>query len=144
MSSPHSSSLPSPYSCRPSTYPPCLRGPSLTCLLSHMLQSQVEMISLDAFEQTKAVASYSFASCSSSPVGSIYTTVALGMERYITVCHPFYKISHYWGARRYSIPIALLAISYNFTKSLELEVKEVVLQDDPLETMFVIKPTDLR
>ena len=30
--------------------------------------------------------------------GSIYTMMAVAIERYITVCHPFFKITHNWGA----------------------------------------------
>ena len=58
------------------------------------------------------------------PLGSIYTTLAISTERYITVCHPFFKISHTWSARRYLVPILILSISYNIPKFFELEVKE--------------------
>ena len=58
------------------------------------------------------------------PLGSIYTTLAISTERYITVCHPFFKISHTWSAKRYLIPILILSISYNIPKFFELEVHE--------------------
>ena len=33
--------------------------------------------------------------------GSIYTMMAVAIERYITVCHPFFKITHNWGAYKW-------------------------------------------
>ena len=33
-------------------------------------------------------------------LGSIYTMMAVAIERYITVCHPFFKITHNWGAHK--------------------------------------------
>ena len=33
--------------------------------------------------------------------GSIYTMMAVAIERYITVCHPFFKITHNWGAHKW-------------------------------------------
>ena len=32
--------------------------------------------------------------------GSIYSTLAMTVERYLTVCHPFYTVSHKWSAKR--------------------------------------------
>jgi len=54
--------------------------------------------------------------------GSIYLTLAIAIERYTTVCHPFFKVSHFWTARRYIFPIATFAIVYNFPKFFELTV----------------------
>ena len=34
-------------------------------------------------------------------LGSIYTMMAVAIERYITVCHPFFKITHNWGAYKW-------------------------------------------
>jgi hypothetical protein len=56
------------------------------------------------------VRKYSFIS------GSIFTTMAVATERFITVCHPFFKISHPWSARRYIIPILIFSIAYNAPK----------------------------
>jgi hypothetical protein len=35
-----------------------------------------------------------------STSGSIYLTISLAVERYITVCHPFFKLTHNWPARK--------------------------------------------
>ena len=37
--------------------------------------------------------------------GSIYSTLAITIERYLIVCHPFFTVSHKWSAKRYIIPI---------------------------------------
>jgi hypothetical protein len=54
--------------------------------------------------------------------GSIYTTMAVAIERYFTVCHPFFKISHNWSPSKYIIPILIFAVAYNLPKFAELEV----------------------
>ena len=35
-----------------------------------------------------------------SLTGSIYSTLAMTVERYLTVCHPFFTVSHKWSAKR--------------------------------------------
>jgi hypothetical protein len=48
--------------------------------------------------------------------------MAVAFERYITVCHPFFKVVHNWSARRYILPILILSIAYNLPKYGELKV----------------------
>ena len=38
--------------------------------------------------------------------GSIYTTLAITIERYLIVCHPFYVVSHEWPSKRYILPVS--------------------------------------
>ena len=52
--------------------------------------------------------------------GSVYCTMAISMERYLTVCHPFYTASTKWSAKRYIIPILFISVIYNFTRFFEL------------------------
>jgi len=54
--------------------------------------------------------------------GSIYFTLAITIERYTTVCHPFFKVSHMWTSGMYIVPISLFAILYNSPKFFELTV----------------------
>lgn len=55
--------------------------------------------------------------------GSIYFTMAITVERYLTVCHPFYKHSHNWPSRYYIIPITIFCLIYNFPRFFEMETK---------------------
>ena len=48
--------------------------------------------------------------------------MAVATERYITVCHPFFKLSHNWSARRYILPILVFSLAYNLPKFGELQV----------------------
>ena len=52
--------------------------------------------------------------------GSIYSTLAITIERYLIVCHPFYTVSHTWSAKRYIIPILAWSLLYNSPKFFEL------------------------
>ena len=52
--------------------------------------------------------------------GSIYSTLAITVERYLIVCHPFYTVSHKWSAKRYIIPIVAWSLLYNAPKFFEL------------------------
>ena len=57
--------------------------------------------------------------------GSILLTMCLALERYITVCFPFFKLSHSWPAGYYVLLVSLISIGCNVPRFLELEVKEV-------------------
>ena len=46
--------------------------------------------------------------------------MAVTVERYLTVCQPFYHVSHKWSAWRYVAPIVILAFLYNMPKFFEL------------------------
>ena len=37
--------------------------------------------------------------------GSVFCRMAISVERYLTVCRPFYVASNNWSAKRYIIPI---------------------------------------
>lgn len=61
--------------------------------------------------------------CQIGLTGSIYFTMAITVERYLTVCHPFYKLSHEWPAKAYIIPIFLFSFLYNIPKFFELKTQ---------------------
>ena len=48
-----------------------------------------------------------------SLTGSIYCTVSISLERYLTVCHPFFVASKKWSAKRHVIPIVAFSALYN-------------------------------
>ncbi len=52
---------------------------------------------------------------------SIYFTMAMTIERYMTVCHPFYHHSHAWPTRCYVLPILLFSLFYNIPRFFDLE-----------------------
>ena len=52
--------------------------------------------------------------------GSVYFTTVITIERYLTVCHPFYMVSRNLSARPISIGIILFSILYNFPKFFEM------------------------
>eukprot|EP00093_Oithona_nana_P015158 15158.XXX_1229320_1231616_1 [CDS] Oithona nana genome sequencing. len=77
--------------------------------------------------------------------GSIYFTMAITVERYVTVCHPFYRVSHSWPAKTLVLPLVAFAILYNTPKFFELQV--IVPGDDLNGTIaekYDIAATDLR
>ena len=55
-----------------------------------------------------------------SMTGSVYFTAAITIERYLTVCKPFYMVSRNLSARPMSFGIILFAILYNFPKFFEM------------------------
>ena len=52
---------------------------------------------------------------------SIYSTLAIAIERYLIICHPFYAISHRWPAKRYILFILIFSITYNVPRFFSLE-----------------------
>ena len=52
--------------------------------------------------------------------GSIYFTMVITVERYLTVCHPFYMLSREWSSRKIVAGISAFAIAYNIPKFLEI------------------------
>ena len=53
--------------------------------------------------------------------GSIYCTVNISIERFMTVCHPFIVAAHKWPAQRTIIPIIAFSILYNVPHFFEFE-----------------------
>ena len=57
--------------------------------------------------------------------GSTYCIAGISLERYLTVCHPFFVARTQWSARRYIIPITTLSLLYNVPHFFELRAEEV-------------------
>jgi hypothetical protein len=55
--------------------------------------------------------------------------MAITVERYLTVCHPFYKLSHEWPAKYYVIPIFSFSFLYNIPKFFELKTQYPVMHN---------------
>ena len=58
-----------------------------------------------------------------SMTGSIYFTAAVTIERYLTVCHPFYMVKRKLSALPISVGITIFAISYNLPKFFEMSTE---------------------
>ena len=61
--------------------------------------------------------------------GNIYFTMAITIERYVTVCHPFYRVSHSWPTKRLVFFLVVFAILYNIPTFFELKVINELLED---------------
>ena len=98
-----------------------------------------------------AIYNYSFAWIRSlvqiAMTGSIYFTMAITFERYVTVCHPFYRVSHSWPTKRLVLLLVAFAILYNIPTFFELKCK---LRNKILEGGDICKffqndaPTEMR
>ena len=62
--------------------------------------------------------------------GSVYCTMAISVERYLVVCHPFYTTSKNWSAKRYMIPIILFSVIYNLPRFFELRSCIIIFQNN--------------
>ena len=78
--------------------------------------------------------------------GSIYFTMAITIERYVTVCHPFYRVSHSWPAKNIVLPIVAFSIIYNVPKFFELKTieKGFIITDGQMYPHYAWNLTDLR
>ena len=62
--------------------------------------------------------------------GSVYFTISISVERYLTVCHPFYIAGKNWGSKRYIIPIVLFSVLYNLTRFFEMRTKFIEIHEE--------------
>lgn len=53
--------------------------------------------------------------------GSVYTTVALTVERYISVVVPFFRQRHNLKAWVFIVPVAIFVIAYSIPRFFEVE-----------------------
>lgn len=62
--------------------------------------------------------------------GSVYSTIAISVERYLIVCHPFYVVSHEWSFKKYVVPIVTFSFVYNIPRFFELKTEIVNITTD--------------
>merc|ERR1719204_1090979 len=66
-------------------------------------------------------------------LGSIYSTVALAVERFIAVCYPFLKYRRIYSSSCFIIPVVLFSVVYNIPKYFELTLVWPVALTTPTE-----------
>ena len=76
--------------------------------------------------------------------GSIYSTMAITVERYLIACKPFYVVSNRWSANRYIIPIVAFSITYNLPKFFEIKASTMRDESNINKTSYTIDATELR
>ena len=79
--------------------------------------------------------------------GNTYLTVAVSIERYLTICRPLYHRAHSWTAPFYFVPILAFSVLYNFPKFFELgwAIHDNATQiSNSSEVPNYVVPTDLR
>ena len=55
---------------------------------------------------------------------SIYFTLAISVERYLIVCHPFYAVNRDWPFLPYMLTISLFSVVYNIPRYYEFQTLE--------------------
>ena len=67
---------------------------------------------------------YGYPILESTLTASIYFTLAISIERYIIVCHPFYAVSRDWPFLTYMSTIFLFSLIYNIPRYYEFQTLE--------------------
>ena len=91
------------------------------CMMVFVLPELVESYKSEGFHYH--IAPNAIAVIQISLTGSIYCTVGISIERYLTVCHPFYLSRKKWSSKRYIIPIVLFSLLYNTTRFFEYRME---------------------
>ena len=87
--------------------------------------------------------------------GSVYSTMAIALERYLIACKPFYVISHKWSSKRYIIPVVLFSVIYNLPKFFEIKTgimpmpnddmsNQTISNNNTVKVEYFLEPTELR
>nr|XP_040568983.1 uncharacterized protein LOC121118465 [Lepeophtheirus salmonis] len=83
-----------------------------------------------------------------SLMGSVYCTVAITIERFITVCYPFTAHRQVFSTASFIIPIIFLTTIYNIPKFFELNIVDKCMLKNiscPQDTeRLTVRPTPLR
>ena len=111
----------------------------MKCILVFVLPELVESYKSEGFHYH--IAPNAIAVIQISLTGSIYCTVGISIERYLTVCHPFYLSRKKWSSKRYIIPIVLFSILYNTTRYFEYRMEYSDL-DEMKSNMSILGQND--
>ena len=74
--------------------------------------------------------------------GSIYITICMSVERYLTVCHPFFKFYHNWRMDKFIVPASMFSLLFNIPKYLEFNVQDLSSPENL--SLAVLVPSKLR